>query len=70
MIFNISWGFQKNEYFWGYEDLMDTLGGGGGGGGGGHRNLDYFWGSFLCILRSFLRSRYSMGIYFGGLLKF
>ena len=31
MIFNISWGFQKNEYFWGYEDLMDTLGGGGGG---------------------------------------
>ena len=27
--FNIFWGFQKNEYFWGYDDFVDILGGGG-----------------------------------------
>ena len=25
--FNIFWGFQKNEYFWGYEDFVDIFGG-------------------------------------------
>ena len=30
--FNIFWGFQKNEYFWGYDDIVDIsfLEGGGG----------------------------------------
>ena len=23
--FNIFWGFQKNEYFWGYEDFVDIF---------------------------------------------
>ena len=25
--FNIFWGFQKNEYFWGYENFVDFFGG-------------------------------------------
>ena len=24
--FNYFWGFQKNEFFWGYEDLVDNFG--------------------------------------------
>ena len=23
--FNIFWGFQKNKYFWGYEDFVDIF---------------------------------------------
>ena len=34
---------------------------GGGGGGGVITILDYIKGSFLCILRSFLRSKYRTG---------
>ena len=30
--FNIFGGFQKNEYFLGYEDFVDFFSGGGGGG--------------------------------------
>ena len=30
--------------------------------------LDYFWGSFLCIYRSFLSSMYRTGIFFEGCL--
>ena len=41
-------GFQKNEYFWGYEDFVDIF--------WGHNKLDYIKGSFLCILGSFLTS--------------
>ena len=32
--------------------------------------LDYFWGSFLCIYRSFLSSMYRTGISFVGCLSF
>ena len=45
--FNIFWGFQKNEYFWGYEDFVDIF-------LGSSQN----WASlrsFLCILGSFLK---------------
>ena len=36
-----------------------------GGGGGVIKKLDYFWGSFVCIYRSFtIRSRYRTGIFF------
>ena len=39
--------------------------GGGGEGGGVITILDYIKGSFLCILGSFLRSRYTeQGIFF------
>ena len=55
--FNIFWGFEKNEYFWGYEDFVDIF--------LGHHKIGLVWGSFLCILGSFLRSRYRIGIFFG-----
>ena len=59
--FNIFGGFQKNEYFWGYEDFVDIF-------GGSSRN----WANLRVIsmhFRVFLRSRYRIGIFFG-LLKF
>ena len=43
--FNIYEVFRKNEFFGGYEDFVDIL------------NLDYNYGSFLCILGSFLKWR-------------
>ena len=33
-------------------------------------NLDYIYGSFLCILGSFLKNKVQNGGYFWGLLKF
>ena len=62
MNFNIFRGFRKNEYFWGYEDFLEIL--------GGHHKLDYIYGSFLCILGSFLKVKVQNGGYFWGLLKF
>ena len=32
--------------------------------------LDYIWGSFLCILMSFLKVKVQNGGYFWGLVKF
>ena len=51
---------QKNEYFWGYEEIVDIT------------NLDNWGGrgSFLYILRLFLVSRYRMEIFFGGRYNF
>ena len=59
--FNIFGGFEKNEYFWGYKDFVDIF--------WGHHKIGLVWGSFQCLLGSFLRSRYKIGIFFG-LLKF
>ena len=49
-------GFQKNEYFWGYEGFGDIF--------GVNTKLDYFWGLFLYMFMSFLRSTNRMGILF------
>ena len=35
-------GFQKNEYFWGYDDFVDIF----CGGGGVIAKLDYIWDRF------------------------
>ena len=70
--FQYFWGFQKEKLGGGgYEDFVDIffcL----GGGGSLLAKLDYFFffffgggGVFLCILGLFLRSRYSMGIFWG-----
>ena len=56
------WGFQKNKYFFGYEDFVDIFLG-----------LSQNWtikGSFLCILGSFLKVNVQNGGHFLGLLKF
>ena len=45
--FQYFWGFQKNEYFLGYEDYVDIL--------WGHHKIRLYLGSFLCILGSFLK---------------
>ena len=47
-----SGGFQKNGYFWGYGDFGDIF--------LVITKLDYFWGSFLYMFMSFLRSTYRM----------
>ena len=60
--FDILGDFQKNEYFGGYEDFVDIF--------WGHHKLDYMQGSFLRILRSFLKVKVQNGGYFFGLLKF
>ena len=57
MNFNIIFGFQKNKYFFGYEDFVDIF-------LGYSQNWTIFRGLFLCILESFLRSSYRMGIFF------
>ena len=46
--FNIFWGFQKNEYFLGYENFVDIF-------LGSSQNWTSFYGLFLCILGSFLK---------------
>ena len=38
------------------------------GGGGGHHKTRLFFGSFLCIYRSFSSSMYRTGIFFVGCL--
>ena len=55
--FNIFGDFQKNEYFWGYDDFVDIF--------GVITKLAYIKGSFLCILGSFLRKRFRVEDIFG-----
>ena len=43
--------------FWGYEDFVNIF--------GGHHKIGLVLGSFLCILGTFLRSRYRIGIFLG-----
>ena len=50
--------FQKNEYIWGYEEIVYIF-------WGGQYKIGQFWGSFLYILGGGLRSRYRMGIFLG-----
>ena len=60
--FNIFWGFQKNEYFWGYEDFVDIF-------WGSSQN----WASFRLIsmhFRVFFKVKGTELGYFLGLLKF
>ena len=40
--FNIVGGFQKYEYFWGYEDFVDIF-------GGHHKIEPYLWGHFYAF---------------------
>ena len=49
-------GFQKNKYFLGYEDFVDIF--------WGHHNIGLYLGVIPCILGSFLRTLYRMGIIF------
>ena len=41
MNFNILGGFQKNYYFWGYEDFVDIF--------WGHHKIGLYLGSFLKV---------------------
>ena len=52
-------GFQKNEYFLGYEDFVDIF-------GRSSQNWTIFWGHFYAFKGLFLRSRYRMGDIFLG----
>ena len=64
MNFNIFLGFLKNKYFLGdFEDFVDIF-------WGSSPNWTIFYGSFLCILGSFLKVNVQNGGYFFGLLKF
>ena len=58
---NIFLGFQKNNFFWGYEDFVDIF-------LGSSQNLTIFRG--LCTLGSFLKVNLQNRGYFLGLLKF
>ena len=69
--FEYFWGFQKNEYFFGYyEDFVNIFFGWGGGGGGGSSQN---WASFRVIsmhFRVFFKVKGTELGYFLGLLKF
>ena len=56
--FQIFGGFQKNEYFFGYEDFVNIF---GGGGGGGHHKIGLYLGVISMHFRVYLRSKYRMG---------
>ena len=57
--FNIFLGFQKNKYFFGYEDFVDIF-------LGSSQNWTIFRGHFYAFYGLFLRSRYRMGDIFWG----
>ena len=66
MNFNIFWGFQKKDYFWGMIFLwIFFLRGGGGRGGGLSRNWAIFRVHFYAFYGLFVRSRYRMGVFLG-----
>ena len=70
MNFNIFGGFEKNEFFWGYEDFVDIFFFLGGGGGRGVITKLYYIGVISMHFRGFLlREWYKLEI-FWGLLKF
>ena len=56
------WGFQRNEYFWGYEDFVDIFG------------VYHIIGLYLRVISMHFRVFHSVkvhnGGYFWGLLKF
>ena len=51
--FNIFWGFQKNEYFLGYEDFVDIF--------WGHHKIGLYLGIISMQIRVFLRARNRIG---------
>ena len=51
--FNIFWGFQKNEYFLGYEDFVDIF--------WGHHKIGLYLGIISMQIWVFLRARYRIG---------
>ena len=53
-VFQYFGGFQKNEYFWGYKDLVEIF--------GVITKLDFIKVSFLCILGSFLKVNLQNGV--------
>ena len=55
--FNIFGGFQKNEYFLGYEDFLDIF--------WGPHKIGLYLGSFLCILGFFLKVNVQYGVFLG-----
>ena len=55
--FNIFWGFSEKWIFFGGMKILWIF-------FGGHHKIGLVWGSFLCNLGSFLRSRYRIGIFF------
>ena len=61
--FNIFGGFQKIEYFLGYEDFVDIF-------LGSSQNWTVIRGSFYAFWSLFSRARYRMGGISLGLLKF
>ena len=59
---NISGGFQKNEYFWGYEDFVDIF--------GGQHKIGLYFGVISMHLGSFLRVKVQYRDVFGGCKNF
>ena len=62
LIFNILGGFQKNEYFLGYEDFVDIF--------GGHHKTGLVLGVTSMHFRVFPEGQCTEWGYFLGLLKF
>ena len=52
------WGFQRNVYFWGYEDFVDILG------------VYHIIGLYFRVISMHYRVKVHNGGYFWGLLKF
>ena len=56
--FDIFGGFQKNSYFWGYEDFVNIF-------WGSSQNCTILRGHFFVFYALCLKSRYRMGVFFG-----
>ena len=61
LYFNIFLGFQKNEYFWGYEDFVDIF--------WGHHKNGLYLGVISMYLGSFLKVEVQNPGYFLGVGK-
>ena len=55
--FNIFGGFQKNKYFWGYEDFVDIF--------LGHHKIGLYLGVISMHFRVVLKFMVQNGIFFG-----
>ena len=59
---NIFWGFQKTEYFWGYEDFVEMF--------GGHHEIGLYLEVISMHFRVFSEGQGTEWRVFFGLLKF